>query len=64
VTLEGNRKFVLALIVVGVAVFMRWRGLLADEGTVTLILAAALGYPVGSVADNYVRRSTVETPKP
>lgn len=53
--LEGNRKFLLALVVIAVAVFMRWRNLLADEGTVTLILAAALGYPAGSVADNWVR---------
>ena len=50
-TALNSRKFILALIGLALATFLRWRGLLDAESTTTIIITALLGYPAANVAE-------------
>jgi len=50
-TRYASRKFILALVGLALATFLRWRGLLDDESTTTIIITALLGYPAANVAE-------------
>ena len=40
----GSRKWLIALLGMLIAAVLRWRGLLSDESTVTVLLGGMLGY--------------------
>lgn len=46
----GSRKFVIALVAMLIAAALRWRGVLADDSTTTVLVAAVLGYQGANVA--------------
>jgi hypothetical protein len=48
------------------ASLLRWRGVIADESWVTVMLAAMLGYPAANVAQQVVtgKQSTSNGAKP
>lgn len=46
----GSRKFLLAVAVVGLTTFMRFRGVLSEEATVSLFMTALVGYQGANVA--------------
>jgi len=46
----GSRKLWVAILGMVLATALRWRGVIADESWVTVMLAAMLGYPAANVA--------------
>ena len=50
----ASRKFIVSLVVIGITVWMRFRGVLSDESTVTLLVSAMLGYQGGNVAEKFL----------
>jgi hypothetical protein len=46
----ASRKFLVAILALLLAAFLRWRGVLSDDGTVTVMVSAILGYPTANVA--------------
>jgi hypothetical protein len=50
----GSRKFIVAIVALALGAFMRFRGVMTDESTLTLMLAAVLGYPAGNVAQKWL----------
>lgn len=49
-----SRKFIIALVALGLGAWMRFKGVLADESTLNLMMAAVLGYQGGNVAHRAV----------
>jgi hypothetical protein len=45
----GSRKFIIALVALGLGTWMRFRGVLSDESTLTLMVTAVLGYQGSNV---------------
>jgi hypothetical protein len=50
----GSRKFIIALVALGLGTWMRFRGVLSDESTLTLMVTAVLGYTGGNVGSTWV----------
>ena len=62
----SSRKLWVALLGMALASLLRWRGVIADESWVTVMLAAMLGYPAANVAQQVVtgKQSTSNGAKP
>lgn len=50
----GSRKFLIALAAIGLGAWMRFRGVLSDESTLSLMVTAVLGYQGGNVGARYI----------
>lgn len=51
-----SRKFILALLALAACTWMRFRGVLSDESTATVMVAAVVGYVGGNVAQKATSR--------
>lgn len=49
-TRYASRKFIVALLTLAACTWMRYRGVLSDESTATVMVAAIVGYITGNVA--------------
>lgn len=49
-----SRKFILTLIILALATWMRFRNVLSDESTLSLLVATVFGYQGSNVADKYI----------
>lgn len=56
----ASRKFIVAVLALLLVTWMRLRGVLADESTATVMVAALVGYTGGNVAQKWTRRTTEE----
>lgn len=54
----GSRKFLIALVALVLGAWMRFRGVLSDDSTLSLMVAAVLGYQGGNVAAAAVQKPT------
>lgn len=50
----SSRKFILTLIILALATWMRFRNVLSDESTLSLLVATVFGYQGSNVADKYI----------
>lgn len=57
----GSRKFIVALVALLLGTWMRFRGVLSDESTLSLMVAAVLGYVGSNVAQ---KATSKEEPAP
>lgn len=52
----ASRKFIVALVALLLGTWMRFRGVLSDESTLSLMVAAVLGYQGGNVAGKWIQQ--------
>ena len=55
----SSRKFMVALLALGLVTWMRFSNVLADESTATVMVAAILGYTGGNVAQKWSKDKEV-----
>lgn len=49
-----SRKFILTLIILALATWMRFRNVLSDDSTLSLLVATVFGYQGSNVAGKYI----------